>query len=346
MDEIKRDMKKILLLMSMVASYGYAQYATFTPQVYKPVQRDNSILQRSFEQIERRQTEANEQFSKLQMMLAEYAAKLYNDEATLVWFDEYKRSIHDAYNTLTTIGWDEARNYAIRMQGNIAIDPELTARIKTASEYVSKRKAIEDRSDMNWQEKSEWMENNPYCFVPIKNHEGEVIGGRLGSKAEYDAQVQEAERVRQEIEAREKELEELEQIRLYGMVHAFDNYDYSKYETIVSYPPVKSSPDGVIVTKVALSSTETRVEFECTNMYENNYCCIDWQTYLTASGIGKQRQVKVENIAISPSKSQFRNVGEKLKFALTFPALPPKVKAITISETVKNGWKFKNIKIK
>jgi hypothetical protein len=194
-------MKKILLLLSMVASYGYAQYATFTPQVYKPVQRDNSILQRSLEQIERRQTEANEQFSKLQMMLAEYAAKLYNDEATLVWFDEYKRSIHDAYNTLTTIGWDEARNYAIRMQGNIAIDPELTARIKTASEYVSKRKAIEDRSDMNWQEKSKWMENNPYCFVPIKNHEGEVIGGRLGSKAEYDAQVQEAERVRHKEQA-------------------------------------------------------------------------------------------------------------------------------------------------
>lgn len=32
----KAIMKKVFLMLSMVANYGYAQYATFTPQVYQP----------------------------------------------------------------------------------------------------------------------------------------------------------------------------------------------------------------------------------------------------------------------------------------------------------------------
>lgn len=73
-------MKKALVgFLLYLSSSSYAQYATFTPQVYQPKQHDNSILQRSLEQIERRNIEANEQYKKLQLLLAEYAGKLYND---------------------------------------------------------------------------------------------------------------------------------------------------------------------------------------------------------------------------------------------------------------------------
>ena len=165
---------------------SYAQWATFTPQVYQPQQHDNSILQHSLEQIERRNMEADEQYSKLQSLFAEYAGKLYNDEETLNWFYNLRKSINESFESIRTLGADEARDYAIRKQGELKIDPELNARVRTASEYVEKRQAIERSSDLSWKEKDEWKENNPYCFVPIKNAEGKVIGGRLGSRSEYD----------------------------------------------------------------------------------------------------------------------------------------------------------------
>ena len=263
-------MRSILsILFFAAATAAHAQWATFTPQVYKPVQQDYSILQRSLERIEQRKNEANEQYSRLQMMLAEYGAKLYNDEATLIWFDAYKRSINDAFNTLSTVGWDDARDYAIRKQGEIATDPELTARVRTASEYTAKRKAVEERTDMDWKEKDEWKTNNPYCFVPIKNVEGKVIGGRLGSKSELEEQIREEERQRREAEERARQLEEMERKRIYHMEHPFDDFDYSKYETIVSYPSCKKCPESMTVTKVALSQTETRVEIEAIAYYHS-----------------------------------------------------------------------------
>ena len=329
-------MRKVFLLLSMVACNGYAQYATFTPKVFNPVEPDNSILQSSIEQMERRQNEANEQYKKLQMMLAEYGSKLYNDEATMIWFDEYKKTIKKTFNSLSVIGWGDARNFAVREQGEIANDPELIARIRTASEYAEKLKAIEERTDMDWKQKNEWRENNPYCFVPFKNSEGNVIGGRLGSKTELEEQKREAKE-------RARQLEKMERARVFQMEHPFDGFDYSCYERVINYPALKKCPDNMKVIKVALSSTETRVEIEIIS--KDLWCCIEGNTYLKASGYGKLPLIKADNIAISPSMVDFRNLGEKLLFALTFPPLSDKVKSFTIEEPVKNGWIFKDIKI-
>ena len=61
-----------------VNCYCYGQFATFTPQVYQPVQHDYSALQRSLEQIETRKNEAIAQFQHLKIML--YLVPYYVDK--------------------------------------------------------------------------------------------------------------------------------------------------------------------------------------------------------------------------------------------------------------------------
>ena len=146
--------------------------------------------------MENRRIEAEQQYSELQIKMADYGKKLYSDEETLIWFDEYKKNISHTYNTLLTMSAGDARDYAIRMQGDLALDPELAARIKTANEYSIKRRGVEERTDWDWKTKNEWIEKNPYCFIPIKNNEGEVIGGRLGTKKEYDDLKAQREKLR------------------------------------------------------------------------------------------------------------------------------------------------------
>lgn len=340
-------MKKVILGCFFCLSYSsYAQYATFTPQVYQPQHHDNSILQRSMEIIERREREANEEYNKLQMLLADYAGKLYNDEETLNWFNNYKKSISEAFGTLMGLGADEARNYAIREQGKITLDPELNARIRTAAEYIEMCQTIEKRSDLSWEEKDEWSKNHPYCFVPIRNGEGEVIGGRLGSKSEYDDMLLKKERERQEAERQAKLQEERENNRIYSYLHPFDNFDYSSYNKVINYPKMKKGVESIFVTKVALSDSETRVEFELYTKFQYQWCSIDRGTFIKTSGSKKLQLIKADNIAISPYRTEFINSGERLKFALTFPPIPTTAKSITIEEPIKNGFKFKDIQVK
>ena len=113
------------------------------------------------------------------MMLAEYGYQLYNDEATLIWFDKYKKEIKDNFYTLSEIDSNEARNYAVRMQGEILIDPELQARIRTSNEYRAIIRNIQERKDLSQEDKRTWIISHPYRFAPILNEKGKIIGGKL-----------------------------------------------------------------------------------------------------------------------------------------------------------------------
>lgn len=324
-------MKKALLLLSFITTCTYAQY------VYKPL--DYSILQQSIEKRNRAEQEANEQYSKLQLKLAEYGSRLNNDDETLLWFDDYKKKIDRSYiSFLTSFGPFDARNYAIRKQGEIANDPELMARIRTANEYRATMQSIQ-QSNMSQQEKTDWIAEHPYCFIPIVNSEGEIIGGKLGTKAELEA-------YKAEILRKAHFLEEQNRARLYAMTHPFDNFDYSCYDKVIDFPQYKlhGTSDKFIISRIALSSTETRVEFEFTNMY-SNWFNVERGTYIKGAGTNKLSFIRAENIAIAPSQSIFKTNGEILKFALIFPAIPKKTKSILIAEPKKNGWKFKDIKI-
>lgn len=333
-------MRKIFLLLSMVSTCAFAQY---TPFVLQRQQQDNTILQQSLDKLDRVNNEANEQYSKLQMLLSEYGSKLNNDGETLLWFDDYKRRIEHSFESLRSLGPYDARDYAIRKQGEIINDPELIARIRTANEYKAAVQSIQERSDMSQQEKRDWIIDHPYCFIPITNSAGTIIGGKLGTKAELEA-------YRAEVERKAALLEEQNRARLYTMSHPFDNFDYSSYDKVIDNPQYKFYPtwygnsDGLRICRIALSSTETRVEFEYTNTIYNRFN-VERGTYIKASGTSKLAFIRAENIAIAPSNSNFEKYGEVLKFALIFPTIPQKAKSFLIAEPDKKGWKFKDIKI-
>ena len=339
-------MRKAFLLLSMVTTCAYAQFQPYVfkgTQLYKPIQEDNTILQQSIEKLERASYEATEQYSKLQLLLAEYGDKLYNDEETLLWFDKYKKEIEQSYESMRGFGPYDARNYAIRKQGEIANDPELMARIRTANEYRAAVQSIRQRSDMSQQEKMDWIADHPYCFIPIANSDGKIIGGKLGTKAELEA-------YKAEVQRKARLLEESNRARLYAMAHPFDNIDYARYDKVIDYPQCRFYPtpysisDGLRISRIALSSTETRVEFEFTNTVFN-WFNVERGTYIKASGTNKLAFIRAENVAIAPSMSTFEKSGEILKFALIFPSIPQKAKSFLIAEPYKKGWKFKDIKV-
>ena len=173
-------MRKVLLLLSMFTNCAFAQYVTKR----EPIVEDLSVHQQLADYFARMTAEANEQYSRLQIMLAEYGNKLHNDEETLTWFYKYKENINGRFNSLIGFHPDEARNYAIRKQGEVAIDPELMARIRTANEYQAIIKSLQERVDMTQAEKDEWIANHPYSFILIVGRNGEIIGGKLGTKVE------------------------------------------------------------------------------------------------------------------------------------------------------------------
>lgn len=250
-------MKKLVILFLAIANSAFAQYVPFNLQ-----RRDNiDVLQQSLDKLDRVGNEATEQYSKLQLLLAEYGGKLNNDEETLLWFDDYKNKIERSYESMRSLGPYDARDYAIRKQGEIANDPELMARIRTANEYQAALQSIRQRSDMSQQEKADWIAEHPYCFIPIANSEGKIIGGKLGTKAELEA-------YKAEVQRKARLLEEQNRARLYAMAHPFDNLDYSRYDKVIDNPQYKFYPtwygnsDRLRVCRIALSSTETRVEFE------------------------------------------------------------------------------------
>lgn len=133
------------------------------------------------------------------------------------------------------------------------------------------------------------------------------------------------------------------------MAHPFDNYDYSKYDKIIDNPKyefknAKYRDNEIGITRIALSSSETRVEFV---KYNTIYACnVQRGTYIKASGTSKLFFIKAENIAIAPYSSEYKKSGEILRFALTFPVLPKGTKKFTLRENDRNGWKFNNIIIK
>ncbi|MBP3712803.1 MAG: hypothetical protein J6I86_10110 [Bacteroidaceae bacterium] len=170
------------IALAQTSSYRSSVFQGSTMN-FKP--RDYSILERSLSKMEKRKNEAAEQYLKLCKILGEYEIQLYNDVETRSWFSNYKQEIKQQFESMSDEGrWGEARNYVVRQIGRIATDSELMARISTAREYETIIEDLQKRTDMTQEEKRNWILDHPYCFIPIADSSGNIIGGRLGSKEE------------------------------------------------------------------------------------------------------------------------------------------------------------------
>ena len=341
------------------------EYHPYTSDYTPDYTPDYTLLQRSLQQMERRKIAASEAISNLHVAFANYNTLLHQDQETMSWFNNLRSTVIDNVEASRNMGnYGDALELATISMGELASHAELQARIRTNKEYEEKKLMVLS-SNLSYQEKQEWLDNNPYCFIPMFNNEGKVIGGRLGTKSELEQQIieakKQAERKQQEIEreAKRKQLEkeriakleeEREKARIYAMTHSFDNYDYSKYEKIIENPTYHRNNNnaGVWISKIALSPTETRIEITCLSSYNIEWCSIDPKTYIK-KGAKIFRLQRAFNIPIYPQKLIFKNLGEKLIFALSFPPLPSKTKSFSLEGLIEfkraMNLSFSNIRI-
>jgi hypothetical protein len=107
----------------------------------------------------------------------------------------------------------------------------------------------------------------------------------------------------------------------------------------------KKEATGTKILRVACSDTETRLEIEVEALFMNYWASIKGQAYIKGNKGGKKQLVSVENIAMSPAKTDIPWPGQKLCFALIFEGLPEDAKEFDFVEP-SSSWKFKGIKCK
>lgn len=166
-----------LILIIWVSNISFAQ-GTFTPVTYTAKPVDMSSLQRSLQQQEERANKASDAYAQLCEIIGDAFSQIHQDKETQLWFDENIRSMAKEVKMYMDGGnYGAALRNAIRYKGEIKVNSELIARIKTNKEYTEIRELILNRKDLSLEEKKDWEKTYPYKFVPMKDKDGHIIGG-------------------------------------------------------------------------------------------------------------------------------------------------------------------------
>ena len=211
---------------------------------------------------------------------------------------------------------------------------ELIAKNELSSEALNKLKSMKDESLKRIDDKATYGDYSR--AVDIAEYEYKTTTAAMLNVARKDIEEQ-------------KEYIRQEQQLMNRYTHPFDYMSYNKYSRVIQNPTYETL-STVQITKVALSSQETRVEFKVNNRANNGYVSwvsIDSGTYIYLPL--KKQKFKMRdaiNIAIAPLKTEFHFQDEELVFALVFPALPQNTRTFSIIESADSSWKFYNIKIK
>ncbi|MBR3698526.1 MAG: hypothetical protein IKM85_03290 [Bacteroidales bacterium] len=167
------------ILMAMIVNLAQAQYkpTVFQPQTYQPQTIDYSRLERSFQQQENRSNMAYQKYSELAQLIGEKRQQISNDRETLEWFsNNIDTELKTVKGSLGVADYQGAIDRASKAIGDIKTNTELIRRIQTYEQYQSIVQQLQERTDLSYQQKMEWMETYSYKFVPIYNSEGKVIG--------------------------------------------------------------------------------------------------------------------------------------------------------------------------
>jgi tetratricopeptide (TPR) repeat protein len=167
------------LVMALSANIALAQFkpTVFQPQTYQPQTTDYSTLERSFQIQENRSNMAYQKYSELAQLIREKRQRISNDRETLEWFsNNIDTRLKDVKEWLSVGDYQGAIERATKAIGDINSNTELIRRIQTYEEYQNIVRYIQERTDLSYQQKQEWMELYKYKFVPILNAEGKVIG--------------------------------------------------------------------------------------------------------------------------------------------------------------------------
>ena len=97
------------------------------------------------------------------------------------------------------------------------------------------------------------------------------------------------------------------------------------------------SPQTLEISKIETSQTNTVVYFTLENRIEGGYFCADKNTFIIYPDGSRAKLISASGIPQCPDIYKFRNIGEKLSFTLTFPALKQSVEWIDIVEECSSG---------
>ena len=124
--------------------------------------------------------------------------------------------------------------------------------------------------------------------------------------------------------------------------------DYSGYRLVRENPIYKADKNAgnIKILRVCCSATETRVDFE----YENDeakaiYVSVPSDTHIKGKKSGKLSLVQVQNVGVKPSRALIEQPYQRLRFALTFPALSLEDSEFELKMPGKY-WNFKKIPCK
>ncbi len=120
--------------------------------------------------------------------------------------------------------------------------------------------------------------------------------------------------------------------------------DYSAYRYVRENPVyVNKKSTAARILRVACSDKETRIEMEYESGVMNGRAYISGRSYIKGNKGGKLQLAGVENITLSPTKTIIPWPGQKLRFALIFPALPDNATEFDFIEP-STTWQYKDIK--
>ena len=158
--------------------------AQYNPPVFqgssiRPRMGDVSILASSIRAREDRQVLALEAYNELIQVIENKRNELPQKVYTLKWFRENIDVLaKKVMSEIETGNYSNARTLAISYIGEINSNAELSARIQCYKEYKYYVNLIQNRSDLTYNQKQDWMSTYTYKFIPIYDAYGKVIGGK------------------------------------------------------------------------------------------------------------------------------------------------------------------------
>lgn len=173
-----------LIAINIVATIFNPTNAQYNPPVFqgssiRPRMGDVSILANSLRARDDRQTLAIEAYNELQQVITNKRKELPFKVSTVKWFRENIDILAKKVMSEIEIGnYSNARSLAISYIGEINSNAELSARIQCYKEYKYYVNLIQNRSDLTYTQKQDWMSTYIYKFIPIYDSYGKVIGGK------------------------------------------------------------------------------------------------------------------------------------------------------------------------
>lgn len=142
--------------------------AQFTPSTmqfaqYNPITPDINILARSMERKDAAKNLAAQQKTELDKTLKDVEDKLNEDE--IDWFNQYKQDIDNQIKAeAEASNLNSAIRTATMAAGDLLTDSVLNNKIKTNTDYVTKKQKVLDNANFSDLSKERWVATNKYKF--------------------------------------------------------------------------------------------------------------------------------------------------------------------------------------